>query len=349
MTNYNSIMKILSPLIFLLLLPMINGLSLWGSAADITDGTAKSPSIPIKKAGFNNVVIAQLIQGKTIRQSYPEALSSLLAEINKKTTIKIDPEPVIITSFEDPDLFKYPFIYINFADRSDWSFTTLEQRQLKAYLERGGFIYIDAGINAEFLRKNVNYGQHHSFADWEVTPEIQNAFATIFPGQEFGPLNRDHPLFNVFYQGLPDPTILPDTVRDYVVSEKWPEGTYSMMGLSVKGRITVLASPIISMGWGKNQLGNWSTTIRFRVLESSSGLADYLQTAAYSGDRYEVRREDGEIDIVYCQREALPAWVNEPENRWRVYRYYQSREISDYAHEFYTQLGFNIIFYAMTH
>jgi hypothetical protein len=273
----------------------------------------------------------------------------LLEEMNEKTTIKIAPEPAVLFSFEDPEMCKYPFIYINFADRADWTFTPLEQRQIKAYLERGGFIFIDAGINAEFLRKNVSYGQHHSFANWEATPEITEAFATIFPGHPFEPLKRDHPIFKIFYAGLPDPSILPDSVRDYVVTEKWPEGTYSMVALSLKGRIAVLASPIISMGWGKNQLGNWSTTIRFRVLESSAGLSEYLQTAAYSGDRYEVRREDGEADIVFCQREALPAWVNEPGYHWRVFRYYQSREISDYAHEFYTQLGVNIIIYAMTH
>ena len=78
-------------------------------------------------------------------------------------------------------------------------------------------------------------------------------------------------------------------------------------------------------------------------------MSDYLKTAAYSGVRYETTREDGNKDVIYCQKEALPAWVQEPNNRWRVFRYYQSREISDFAHVFYTQLGINIITYALTH
>ena len=144
-------------------------------------------------------------------------------------------------------------------------------------------------------------------------------------------------------------TSLPDSVRDFVIQEKWPGGTYSAVALTVNGRIAVVTTPIISMGWGKNHLGNWSTKIRFRVRENVSGLADYLQTAAYSGARYESTREDGDKDVIYCQKEALPAWVNEPGNTWRVFRYYQSREISDFAHAFYTRLGVNIFSYALTH
>ena len=305
--------------------------------------------LPLEKFGSKNVRIAQLIQGKTLFRNYPSAIPTLLGEINKRTSVKLDLDPVIISSFEDDEIFAYPFIYINFADRSDWVFSALEQRNVKKYLERGGFIYVDAGINAEFLRKDVRHGQHHSFADWEASPDLKSAFNAIFPEKRFKPLGRNHAIFKSFYQGLPDPANLPDTVRDFVVNEKWPHGTYSAVALTVKGRIAVLAMPIISMGWGKNQLGNWSTNIRFRIREGVSGLSEYLETAAYSGARYEATREEGNKDIIYCQKETLPAWVQEPGNKWRVFRYYQSREISDFAHIFYTQLGVNILTYALTH
>ena len=45
----------------------------------------------------------------------------------------------------------------------------------------------------------------------------------------------------------------------------------------------------------------------------------------------------------------MPSWANEPGGKWRVFRYYGSREISDFAHTFYTQFGTNIILYALTH
>ncbi len=305
--------------------------------------------LSIKKSGLPNVSIVQLIQGKSIHRNYPNALPTLLSAINDRTTVKINKDPVIISSFEDPIIFQHPFIFVNFGDRKDWTLSEMEKRNLRKYLERGGFIYIDAGINAEFLRKNRSHGQHHSFADWEASPVIKDAFKQVFPGKKFLPLKRTHALFKSFYSGLPDPGNLPDSVRDFVIEEKWPQGTYSAVAMSVKGRIAVLATPIISMGWGKNHLGNWSTTIRFRIRESTTGLSDYLGTAAYSGDRYESTREDGGRDVIYCQNDALPAWVNEPHNRWRVFRYYQSREISDFAHVFYTRLGTNIFMYALTH
>jgi hypothetical protein len=256
---------------------------------------------------------------------------------------------VILESFEDDRVFEFPFIYANFADREDWTFTPLERQNLRSYLERGGFLFIDAGINAEFLRESAELGQHHSFAEWDACPAIKDAFADVIPDRTFRPLPRSHQLFRSFYQGLPDTGILPDTVRTFVEQEKWPDGTYSAVALHVNDRIAVLVTPIIAMGWGRNSLGGWVTTIRFRVRETTDGLSDYIQNAAYTGARFEVTREDGAKDVIYCQEGALPAWAEEPDGRWRVFRYYGSREISDFAHEFYTRLGTNILVYALTH
>jgi len=312
--------------------------------------TAK-PTTPklIRKDRQADIRFAQLLPGQAVRRHYANALSSLLAHIAEETTLRVVPEPVILSSFEDERIFEFPFIYANFADRPDWTFSELERVNLKHYLERGGFLFIDAGINAEFLRGNVEFGQHHSFGEWDACPPLKDAFLTIFPNKEFHPLKRSHQIFRVFHDGLPDAKVLPNTVREFVEQEKWPDGTYSAVGLKVKGRLAVLITPIIAMGWGRNSLGNWTTTIRFRVREGTSGLSDYLRTAAYSGARFEVVREDGANDVVYCQKQALPAWVNEPSGKWRIFRYYGSREISDFAHVFYTRLGTNIVVYSLTH
>ena len=295
------------------------------------------------------VRIAQLSPGRAVVRRYKNALPSLLQHIRAETSLNVVPEPILIANFEDERIFECPFIYVNFADRPDWTLSETETLNLRQYLERGGFLYIDAGINAAFLRDNPELGQHHSFGEWQACPEIKTAFEKVFSGKAFQPLKRSHPIFRVFYEGLPDTSILPDTVRTFVEQEKWPDGTYSAVALTVKGRIAVLVTPIIAMGWGKNSLGGWNTTIRFRVRESTEGLEDYLRTAAYSGARFEVVREDAGKDVIYCQKQALPAWANEPADRWRVFRYYGSREISDFAHVFYTRLGTNILVYALTH
>jgi hypothetical protein len=309
--------------------------------------TAAAPAS--KPASGPEVRVGQLVGGQAMGRSYADALPSLLRHVREETTLNVVPEPVVLSSFEDERLFELPFVYANFADRADWTFTELERANLKGYLERGGFLFLDAGITAAFLRENPIFGQHHSFGEWEASPEVKKAFEPVCPGKEFTALKRSHPVYRSFYEGLPDTSILPDTVRSYVEKEKWPDGTYSAVALQLNGRIAVLVTPIIAMGWGRNSLGAWNTIIRFRILEETEGLSEALQTAAYSGARFEVTREDGDKDMIYCQRQALPAWANEPGDRWRVFRYYGNREISDFAHVFYTRLGTNILVYAMTH
>lgn len=321
---------------------------------------AKEPAAPIVKVGPPTVKILQIVQGAPRRRMYPYGVTTLLKHVGEKTSIHVDTEPDFAESFEDERIFDYPMIYVNFADREEWSFSDLEKKNLRDYISRGGFIHIDAGINASFLRGNRMAGQYHSFAEWEASPEVKKAFKDIFPGKTFKPLKRTHGIFRSFYKGLPETKKLPDTVREFVIKEKWPQGTYSFVAMKSKGRIAVLCTPIIAMGWGRNHLGNWVTTIGFRIREGAERLDERLKTAAYSGPRYETRREDGDKDVVFCQSErsmdmmgagieAKPAWVQEPKNKWRVFRYYHSREISEFAHEFYTQLGTNIIVYTMTH
>jgi hypothetical protein len=286
--------------------------------------------------------------GRTLYRNYPNALPSLLRHIKAKTTFNVVTEPVMLEDFSDPAMANCPFIYANFADRGEWQFSEAEIESLRKYLTRGGFIYIDAGITASFLREHPELGQHHSYAEWEASPEIKTAFQAVFPGLTFQPLKRSDPLFTAFYQGLPDTSLLPDTVRAYTEQEKWPDGTYSAAALRLQGRIAVLVTPIVAMGWGKNSLQQWETTIQFRILEGTAGLEKLLPTAAYSGPRFEVVREDGGKDVIYCQQGSLPAWAHEPGDKWRVFRYYGSQEISDFAHAFYTRLGTNIIVHALT-
>ncbi|MCM8527715.1 MAG: DUF4159 domain-containing protein [Lentisphaeraceae bacterium] len=306
-------------------------------------------SLPaVDKGGAPSVRIGQVVSVNPMSRSYPNALRSLLDFTDQETTIKVDKDPRIFRSFEDEAIFDCPFIYVNYVDREEWNFTKKEIKNIKRYLENGGFIYIDAGINSEFLRKDKRAGQHHSFADWSVTPDLDKAFKDVFAGKKFKSLPRSHKLYKVFYKGLPDPSVLPDTVRTFVVNEKWPQGTYSAVGLEVNGRIAVLCTPIIAMGWGKRYNGEWETQISFRIRESTDGLGEYLQNAA-SYSSYQANREDGGKDVVYTDATGRPAWVKEPDGTYRIFRYVSTQTISNYAHEFYSRLGINIIIYALTH
>ncbi|MGE4550626.1 MAG: hypothetical protein AAEJ57_04490, partial [Opitutales bacterium] len=67
-----------------------------------------------------------------------------------------------------------------------------------------------------------------------------------------------------------------------------------------------------------------------------------------TGSTFEVSREDGLKDIVYTQLGMRPVWVEEPNGKWRIFKYYSGGEISNYAHAFYTRLGANVFIYALT-
>ncbi len=305
-------------------------------------------NFPPAAPGPGALQVAQLVQGDPLRRQHPDGLPSLLREIDQTTSLAVDAFPIFIDSFADPALKRSPILYVNFADRPNWELSPDEVAALRDYLTRGGFIFIDAGINAAFLRGDARYGQQHSFADWQVTPAVAKAFEQVFPDERFEPLPRDHGFFRAFHAGLPDSGRLPEAIRDYVVNEKWPQGTYSTLALKVDGRPAVFAMPIVAMGWGKNDLGQWSNPISFRVREGVEGLSERLQLAAYGGQRFETTREDGQTEVIYCEEQAMPAWVQEPEGRWRMFRYYQGEEISDYAHRFYTRLGVNLFVWAFT-
>ena len=327
--------------ITLLMLVLMPGLSLCGIVK--VGEEADPPRLPPKEIPYLKVV--QLVQGDAMQRQYPDALPSLLEEIRQRTTLNLDPFPLYIDSFEDEVIFEHPLIYVNFADRVDWTFTPGEIKNLRRFIERGGFLFLDAGINASFLRGNLRYGQMHSFADWEVSPLIEDAFRDVYPEKRFEPLPRSNPFFKSYYAGLPDATPLPEAIRTFIVNEKWPQGTYSSMVLKHGDRVAVMAMPIMAMGWGKSEFGQWSTRIGFRVREGAEGLSDRLSEAAYGGEKYETTREDGRSDTIYCEIPGTPAWVEEPSGDWRVFRYYHSREISDYAHTFYTRLGVNLFVY----
>ncbi len=311
------------------------------------------PPLEAKTPARDAIRIVQLLRNQGVLRRYPDALPSLLRHMNEETTARFDTDPLFIETLEDEQLPKHPFLYVNCDEQPTLDYTDGEKQALREYLERGGFLYLDAGIKASFLGADLG----HSYAAWEERPEVKELFASIFPDKVFVPLARDHELFRCFYKGLPknkDLRIeatqkkLPETVLTFVEREKWPQGTYSFVGLRVKGRLAVLASPICAMGWGKDEFGAWIPPISFRIRESADGFDEKLKLASFKGGTFEVKREDGLNDILYTEPGKRPLWVQEPTGKWRIFKYYSGEEISNFAHAFYTRLGVNVFMYALT-
>jgi hypothetical protein len=310
----------------------------------------------VEKAGKQrdegSVRIIQLLRQENSVRRYPDALPSLLKMLNEQSSARFDTDPLFINNLTDERLFENPILYINCDEQPNLEFPVEERDALRRYLELGGFLYLDAGIKASFLGADLG----HSYAAWEERPEVRDLFAQVFPEKTFIPLSRDHDIFRTFFSGLPkneDLKIqesqkrLPETVLTFVEREKWPQATYSFVGLKVNGRLACVASPICAMGWGRDEYGAWIPPISFRIRESAENFDENLEVASFSGDTYEVTREDGLKDIIYSESGQRPAWVQEPNGKWRIFKYYSGEEISNYAHAFYSRLGMNVFLYAL--
>jgi hypothetical protein len=301
-----------------------------------------------------SVRIVQLLRQENSIRRYPDALPSLLKMMNEQTNAHFDTDPLYINSFTDVRLLENPILYINCDEQPNLEFPKEEQDALRQYMEQGGFVYLDAGIKASFLGADLG----HSYAAWEERPEVKELFNQVFPEKTFIPLARDHDLFRTFFRGLPknedlkiqaNQKRLPETVLTFVEREKWPQATYSFVGIKVKGRLACVASPICAMGWGRDEFGAWIPPISFRIRESAENFDQNLKLASFSGGTYEVTREDGLKDIIYSENGQRPLWVKEPNGSWRIFKYYSGEEISNYAHAFYSRLGMNVFLYALLH
>ena len=297
------------------------------------------------------VRVLQLMRVENGTRRYADALPSLLKMLNEQTSGRFDVDPLYISELTDERLFENPILYINCDDQPNLEFPQEERDALRRYMEQGGFVYLDAGIKASFLGRDLG----HSYAAWEERPEVRELFSQVYPEKSFLPLPRNHEIFRTFFKGLPknedlkikqDQKRLPETVLTFVEQEKWPQGTYSFVGLKVKGRLACVASPICAMGWGKDEFGAWIPPISFRIRESAENFDQELKLASFVGNTYEVTREDGLKDVIYSVEGQRPLWVQEPNGRWRIFKYYTGEEISNYAHAFYARLGMNVFLYA---
>ena len=190
--------------------------------------------------------------------------------MNEQTNARFDTDPLFISSLTDERLLENPILYVNCDEQPNLEFSLEERESLRLYMEQGGFVYLDAGIKASFLGADLG----HSYAAWEERPEVKELFAGGFSRKSLCSTSQKSRPFPDFFKGLPkneylkieeNQKRLPDTVLKFVEQEKWPQGTYSFVGMKVKGRLACVASPICAMGWGKDEFGAWIPPISFRI------------------------------------------------------------------------------------
>lgn len=109
---------------------------------------------------------------------YPEAEQNFLYRIQELTTIRVNPTPISLR-LTDERLYQYPFIYM--CDVGWQELSEEEVAGLRAYLNRGGFLWVD---------------------DFWGGPEWDNfAFnmAQVFPELEWREIPKDHPILRMVF------------------------------------------------------------------------------------------------------------------------------------------------------
>ena len=65
----------------------------------------------IANADFSSLTLPRIIYKGGDDNARPEALRSLLAQIARRTSVEVNREPIAL-KLSDPNLFKYPFLYL---------------------------------------------------------------------------------------------------------------------------------------------------------------------------------------------------------------------------------------------
>ncbi len=110
---------------------------------------------------------------------YPASDRNFIYQLSKQTTINVAPDSKSIAVWSE-DIFDYPFAYM--LEVGSMRLNKAEAENLREYLLRGGFIFID---------------DFHGGLEWKW---FYTEFKKIFPKREPVDIPISHPIFNCFYK-----------------------------------------------------------------------------------------------------------------------------------------------------
>lgn len=175
----------------------------------------------------------------------PTSLPNLIEFCNKNLNTNINPEPITIET-GSIELFQVPFVHM--TGHGNVVFSTTDVRNLRLYLESGGFLHIDD-----------NYG-----LDVFVRREMKK----VFPELEFEPVPYNHPIYHQKYSfdnGVP---------KIHEHDNKPPQG----FGLFLKKRLVCFYTFECDLGdgWEDAEVHNDSETTRTKALQMGANIISYV-------------------------------------------------------------------------
>ena len=177
----------------------------------------------------------------------PSSEAQLLNFVKKNTNINVDPQYEFVDLGTD-NIFYYPLLFL--TGHGNVNFTDSEARRLRAYLQNGGFLYIDD--------------------DYGLDQYIRREMKKVFPNQEFIEIPYSHELFKTPY---PFPNGAP---KIHEHDEKPPQ----TFGLFHEGRLCVLftyeSNP--SDGWPEPEVHKVEPEKRLQALKFGTNIIVWALT-----------------------------------------------------------------------
>jgi hypothetical protein len=117
---------------------------------------------------------------------YPKGEEHFMKIMNALTLVPLHVEEHNIMSLGDPEIFKFPVIYM--CEPGTWNMSDAEALSLRAFLQKGGFMIIDdMGSAASRSRRGDQW------------PNFEFQMSRVFPTGRWEDIPADHPIFHSFY------------------------------------------------------------------------------------------------------------------------------------------------------
>lgn len=201
-----------------------------------------------QRAGAQGVKLGLLVySGGGDWYANPTSLRNLANFCNEQLHTNIDPVEAHVDA-GSPELFNYPFIHVTGHGR--WTVSDAEAKNMRKYLESGGFLHIDD-----------NYG---------LDPYVRPVLKKIFPELSLVELPFSYPIYHQkfnFANGLPK-------VHEH--DEKPPKG----YGLIYKGRLVCFYSfeTDLGDGWEDPDVHHDAPDKRQLALQMGANIIQYAFT-----------------------------------------------------------------------
>jgi hypothetical protein len=166
---------------------------------------------------------------------YPAADHNFLRGVRRLTNIHINKNPMVLR-LDDDRIFEYPFLYmLEMGRRGGPSFTEKEIQNLREYLLRGGFLFID-----DF------------WGTWQWNT-FYHAFSRVFPDRSVADLESGHHIFHCFYD-IDGPQMIPRIFNPDNYPEQDVDRPFNRAILDDNGRVMVL------INWNSDMGDGWEHT-----------------------------------------------------------------------------------------